>query len=85
MIDVAYQKYDQNQTYQLEGQEFYYAYRDLCLSMGMAPPQTQQEVWQAAMQCDQNRDGKVSKMEMFMLFKNIQGIQQGGFGQQQNW
>ena len=85
MIDMAFQKYDQNRTGQLEVQEFFYAYKELCLSMGMAPPQSQQQVWQAAMQCDTNRDGQVSKPEMFALFKNIQGVQQGGFGQQQMW
>ena len=63
--------------------------------MGMAPPQSQQEVWQAVQQCDQNRDGRVNKMEMFTLFKRIQGVQQqggfgmhqqqGGFGMQQQW
>ena len=90
-VDTVFMKYDQNRTNQLEGQEFFYAYRDLCLNMGIAPPQSQQEVWQAVQQCDQNRDGRVNKMEMFMLFKRIQGInqgqmfnqggmQQGGFG-----
>lgn len=41
-IDMVYQRYDQNHSGQLEGQEFFYAYRDLCLSMGMAPPSSQQ-------------------------------------------
>ena len=78
-IDIVFQKYDMNQTYQLEGQEFFYAYRDLTLAMGMAPPSSYQEIWQAAMECDQNRDGQVNKMEMFNLFKRIQGINQGQF------
>jgi len=45
--------------------------------MGIAPPQSQQEVFQAAMACDQNRDGRISRQEMFMLFKRIQGINAG--------
>lgn len=62
------------------------AYRDLALSMGMAPPNDQQQVYQAMQQCDSNRDGRVDKMEMFNLFKRMQGVQggqmmQGGFGQ----
>ena len=87
-VHMVFQKYDQNRTGQLEGQEFFYAYRDLCLNMGMAPPTNQQQVWQAAQQCDQNRDGKVSKQEMFMLFKSIQGVQpygQGGYGGGMQW
>jgi len=57
--------------------------------MGMSPPNNQQEVWQAVQQCDQNRDGRVNRMELLILFKRIQGVQggygmqqQGGFGQQ---
>ena len=85
-VQMVFQRYDSNNSGQLEGQEFFMAYKDLALSMGMAPPQSQQEVFQAAQQCDQNRDGRVSPMEMFNLFKQIQGIQQGqmmqgGFGQ----
>ena len=76
-IDWVYQRYDMNRTGQLEGQEFFHAYRDLCLAMGMAPPQNQQDVWNAVMQCDQNRDGRISQWEMFNLFKRIQGINSG--------
>ena len=72
-IQMVFQKYDQNRTGQLEGQEFFNAYRDLCLSMGMAPPNSYQEVWQAVQQCDQNRDGKVSQQEMFMLLSFSRG------------
>lgn len=73
-IDVVYQRYDMNFTGQLEGNEFFYAYRDLCLMMGMAPPMDYQSVWNAVMQSDTNFNGRVSKMEMFMMFKRIQGI-----------
>jgi len=45
--------------------------------MGMAPPSSYQQVFQAAMQCDTNGDGRVSRNEMFMLFKRIQGINVG--------
>jgi Ca2+-binding EF-hand superfamily protein len=79
-IDMVFQRHDNNQSGQLEGPEFFNAYRDLCLSMGMAPPQSQQEVIMAAQQCDTNHDGRVSKMEMFNMFKRIQGIQGGGMG-----
>ena len=60
-IDQIYMRYDQNRSGQLEGQEFFYGYRDLCLMMGIAPPQTPQEVMQAASACDQNHDGRISK------------------------
>ena len=45
--------------------------------MGLAPPLNYQSVWNAAQACDNNRDGRISKTEMFMLFKRIQGINQG--------
>lgn len=76
-VQQVYMRYDTNRSGQLEGQEFFNAYRDLCLQMGMAPPQSYQEVWQAAQQCDSNRDGRVSQGEMFYLFKRIQGINSG--------
>lgn len=76
-IRLVYQRYDMNRSGQLEGQEFFYAYRDLCLMMGLAPPTNYQDVWNAAMQADQNRDGRTSRHEMFVLFKRIQGINSG--------
>jgi len=45
--------------------------------MGLAPPMNYQSVWNAAIACDTNHDGRISKIEMFMLFKRIQGINQG--------
>jgi len=76
-INRVYMQYDMNMSGQLEGQEFFFAYRDLCLSMGVAPPTNYQDIWNAVMQCDYNGNGRVSKMEMFMLFKRIQGINMG--------
>jgi hypothetical protein len=76
-IDMTYQRYDMNFSGQLEGQEFFHAYRDLCLMMGMAPPMDFQTVYNAAMSSDTNFNGRISKMELFMLFKRIQGINQG--------
>jgi hypothetical protein len=76
-IDQVYARYDVNFSGQLEGNEFYFAYRDLCLRMGLAPPMDYMSVWNAAMACDSNRDGRISKIEMFMLFKRIQGINYG--------
>jgi hypothetical protein len=76
-IDIVYQRYDRNFSGQLEGNEFFYAYRDLCLMMGIAPPMDYQSVWNAVLQCDSNFNGRVSKMEMFMMFKRIQGFQMG--------
>lgn len=83
-IEMVYQKYDQNRNGQLEGQEFFNAYKELCLQMGMAPPNSYQDAWTAVQQCDSNRDGRVSKAEMLMLFKRIQGVNggmQGGLNQ----
>ena len=57
--------------------EFFYAYRDLCLMMGVAPPMNQQDVWRAVMACDVNGDGRINRNEMFLLFKRIQGINSG--------
>ena len=76
-INRVYMQYDMNMSGQLEGQEFFYAYRDLCLSMGVAPPNSYQDVWAAVQQSDYNGNGRVSKMEMFVLFKKIQGINMG--------
>jgi len=76
-IERVFMQYDMNMSGQLEGQEFFYAYRDLCLSMGVAPPMNYQDVWQAVMSCDYNGNGRVNKMELFMLFKRIQGINMG--------
>ena len=76
-IEMVFQRYDMNMSGQLEGQEFFYGYRDLCLSMGVAPPMNYQDVWNAVMQCDYNGNGRVSRQELFMLFKRIQGINAG--------
>ena len=35
------------------------------------------DIWSAVMTCDMNGDGRISRMELFMLFKRIQGINQG--------
>ena len=78
-IEVVFQKYDTNRTGQLEGNEFYSAYSELCLKMGLCPPQNAQDVWNAARACDANNDGRVNRNEMFELFKRIQGIN-GGIG-----
>lgn len=76
-IELVFQRYDMNFSGQLEGQEFFYAYRDLCLMMGVAPPMNYQDVWNAVMSCDYNGNGRVSRPELFMLFKRIQGINAG--------
>ena len=76
-IEMVFQRYDMNFSGQLEGQEFFFAYRDLCLAMGIAPPMNYGDVWNAVMQCDYNGNGRVSRQEMFMLFKRIQGINAG--------
>jgi hypothetical protein len=76
-IELVFQQYDMNRSGQLEGNEFFSAYRDLCLRMGMAPPQTYQDFFNAAAQCDQNRDAQFSRMEMYNLFLRIQGVMGG--------
>ena len=76
-VEIVFQRYDMNFSGQLEGQEFFYAYRDLCLMMGVAPPMSYQDVWQAAMASDYNGNGRISRPELFMLFKQIQGINGG--------
>ena len=76
-INRVFMQYDMNMSGQLEGQEFFYAYRDLCLSMGVCPPMNYQDVWGAVMSCDYNGNGRVNKMELYMLFKRIQGINSG--------
>ena len=45
--------------------------------MGVCPPMNYQDVWNAVMQCDINGDGRISRMEMFLMFKRIQGINAG--------
>ena len=76
-VEQAYMKYDMNRTGQLEGQEFYLAYRDLCLGMGMYPPNDFNQIQMIAQQSDTNFDGRTSKQEMFALFKRIQFQQMG--------
>ena len=61
-IEGVFQRYDHNFSGHLEGQEFFYAYRDLCLMMGLCPPNDYQSVWSAVMQSDANRDGRTNKM-----------------------
>ena len=78
-IEHVFMQYDFNRSGQLEGMEFFNAYRDLCLRMGMAPPMNYQEVRMAAQQFDSNHDGRISKWEMFNIFKRIQGVQGGMF------
>ena len=53
--------------------------------MGLCPPQSFQDVWNAVMAGDTNFDKRVSKKEMFALFKRVQNINAGimGFGGQQ--
>lgn len=46
--------------------------------MGLAPPNSPQDVMNAARFSDTNRDGRISQYEMFNLFKQIQGINHGG-------
>ena len=77
LIRTAYQQFDSKRSGQLDGPDFFNAYTHLCLQMGLAPPQTQQDVWNAVQQCDTNKDGKISQWEMFNLFKKIQGINAG--------
>ena len=45
--------------------------------MGLCPPMSYQDIWQAIMMCDFNGDGRINRMEMFLLFKKIQGINMG--------
>ena len=76
-IDAIFMTYDSNRSGSLEGQEFYNGYRDLCLRMGMCPPQDYMTLWNTIAQVDTNRDGRISKMEMFTMFKRLQGINSG--------
>lgn len=64
--------YDHNRSGQLEQHEFFNAYRDLCVALGQQPPNDFYTIQQIARQTDTNFDGRVSKMEMFMLFKRAQ-------------
>ena len=56
--------------------------------MGLCPPQSYEEVWMMALEGDLNGDGQISRAEMFLLFKRLQGIH-GGMMQNQvmamNW
>ena len=45
--------------------------------MGVCPPMNYNDIWQAVRMCDVNGDGRISRMEMFLLFKRIQGINGG--------
>lgn len=76
-INHVFQKHDTNRNGQLDPHEFFPAYSELCLRMGLCPPRSQQDVQSAFMQFDANRDGMISSMEMLVAFKNMQGINSG--------
>ena len=73
-IDRVYAMYDRNFTGQLEGQEFYFAYRDLCAATGQMPPAPNDfyRIQAIAQQADTNFNGRIDKGEMYMLFKRCQ-------------
>jgi hypothetical protein len=52
--------------------------------MGLCPPQSYQDVWNAVKVGDTNCNNRVSRMEMLSLFKRIQNINAGimGYGGQ---
>lgn len=70
-IDKVYAMYDISRTGYVEGNTFEYAFRELCGMYGLIPPNFL-ELRQIAMAADTNYDGRISKMEMFNLFKRIQ-------------
>jgi len=39
-IDFVFQKFDSDCSGQLEGEEFFNSYKELCLKMGLCPPQS---------------------------------------------
>lgn len=45
--------------------------------MGIAPPSNYNMMYQAAIQIDKNQDGRISKKELYKLFKKIQRINEG--------
>jgi hypothetical protein len=45
--------------------------------MGICPPSDYQAIYNALISCDQNFSGSISKMELFMFFKRVQGISTG--------
>ena len=45
--------------------------------MGLCPPNDYYAVQNAVMASDTNFNGRISKMELFMLFKRIQNINSG--------
>ena len=71
-IEYIFQKYDRNMTGQIDGGEFFMAYQELCQITGRPAPADYWTVQQIAQQSDQNFDGRISRQEMFMLFKRQQ-------------
>lgn len=69
---MVYAKYDRNMTGQLEQQEFFNAYTELCRAMNQNAPNDFYTIQQIAQKSDTNFDGRVSKMEMLNLFKRAQ-------------
>lgn len=45
--------------------------------MGMCPPLNYQQLWNAVEQVGYKGSEKISKMDMFNLFKEVQGVKRG--------
>ena len=95
-IDQVFQKYDRDYSGSLDPNELYLFFNDIFAMTG-SPYRVQPQQAMAAMRAiDKNGDGRASKMELFLAFKQILtsqhymqsqnqgygGYQQQGYGQQ---
>jgi len=71
-IEYIFQKYDRNFSGQIDGGEFFMAYQELCMLTGQPAPQDFYSIQMIARQTDTNFDGRISRQEMFALFKRAQ-------------
>ena len=71
-IEIVFQQFDRNRSGYIDNGEFFPAYCTLCQMTGQAAPHDFYQIQNIARQTDQNFDGRISRQEMFMLFKRAQ-------------
>jgi hypothetical protein len=93
-IDQVFQKYDRDYSGTLDPNELYLFFNDIFAMTGSAYRVQPQQAISAMRAIDKNGDGKASKMELFMAFKQILSSQHymqnqnqgyGGYQQQQGY
>lgn len=72
-IDEIFSRYDKDNTGNLEQAEFQGFFDELCHLLNRPSPTDYNQFVEAAKSIDSNYDGRISKMELFTLFKRATG------------